>query len=157
MELRIAFAGVLRTLRILRKARYADLSDALSRRKISALENGEVSVTLERFDEIADSLDLDGVAMHALAIATATGKPYQDVLMQANAQLMALESEGALQTLDAQFDQGGTLVERSRGKPLNSANEQAVLDLKAKGLSQLEAAEHLEIPLTSVRRYWAKG
>lgn len=157
MELRIAFAGVLRTLRVLRKARYADLSDALSRRKISALENGEVSVTLERFDEIADSLDLGGVAMHALAIATATGQSYQDVLLQAGAQLQKLESEGALQKLDAQFDQEGKLVERSRGKPLNSANEQAVLDCKAKGFNQLEVAEQLGIPLTSVRRYWAKG
>ncbi|MBH3379628.1 MULTISPECIES: helix-turn-helix transcriptional regulator [Pseudomonas] len=156
MELRIAFAGVLRTLRILRKARYTDLSDALSRRKISALENGDVSVTLERFDEIANSLDLDGVAMHALAIATSSGQSYQDVLMRANAQLQALESEGALKTLDTQFDVEGKLVERSRGKPLNLANEQAVLDLKAKGLSQLEVAEYLKLPLTSVRRYWAK-
>ena len=157
MELRTAFAGVLRALRLVRRARYADVSDATHRRKVSALENAQTSITVEQFDELAQSLGLDPIAMLTLCIAHRQGEQPLTVIGRALTDVATFEAEGGMKVLDDQFDAGGNLIKRGRGKPLNADNERAVLALKAEGATQQQAAAQLGLALTSVREYWRKS
>ncbi|MDW9404674.1 helix-turn-helix transcriptional regulator [Pseudomonas soli] len=157
MQLRIAFAGVLRAFRLVRGARYADLSEATDRTKISALENAKTSITIEQLEQIADSLGVDPIAMLAMSIAQKQGEPALTVVGRALTHVAAFEAEGGMKALAEQFDDGGNLIKRKRGKPLNADNEAAVLALKAAGMKQQQVAEQLGLALTSVRDYWKKA
>jgi len=156
MDLRTAFAGVLRALRLVRGARYADLSDATHRRKVAELENAQTSVTLEQFDALAESLGLDSIALMALCVSVREGADTQDRIQEAMGKLVGFEAAGGMELIQEQFDAGGSLVKRSRGRPLNVENEKAVLALRAEGLSPQKAATRLGLALTSVMEYWKK-
>ncbi|WP_150788457.1 helix-turn-helix domain-containing protein [Pseudomonas fluorescens] len=157
MELRTAFAGVLRALRTVRRARYADVSDATHRRKVSALENAQTSITLEQFAELAESLGISPVAMLALCIARQEGKQPVEVIRGAAIEISNFQAGDGMEALSEQFDGDGSLIKRGRGKPLNAENERAVLDLKAGGATQQQAAAQLGLALSSVREYWKKN
>ena len=156
MDLRTAFAGVLRALRLVRGARYADLSDATHRRKIAELENAQTSITLEQFDALAESLGLDAISLMALCVAQREGGVARVRIGESMAKLADFEAAGGMELIQEQFDDTGSLVKRSRGRPLNADNEKAVLALKAEGLSPQQAATRLELALTSVMEYWRK-
>lgn len=157
MDLRTAFAGVLRALRLVRGARYADLYDATHRRKIAELENAQTSITLEQFDALAESLGLDAIALMALCVSEREGVVPQERILDSIAKLTDFEAAGGMKLIREQFDATGSLVKRSRGRPLNTENEKAVLALKAEGASPQQAATRLELALTSVLEYWRKA
>lgn len=157
MDLKTAFAGVLRALRLVRGARYADLSDATHRRKIAELENAQTSITLEQFDALAESLGLDAIALMALCVSEREGVVPQERILDSIAKLTDFEAAGGMKLIREQFDATGSLVKRSRGRPLNTENEKAVLALKAEGASPQQAATRLELALTSVLEYWRKA
>lgn len=156
MDLRTAFAGVLRALRLVRGARYADLSDATHRRKVAELENAQTSITLEQFDALAESLGLDAIALMALCVAQRDGIAAREQIQVSIGKLADFEAAGGMELIQEQFDAAGSLVKRSRGRPLNAENEKAVLGLKAEGLSPQQAATRLGLALTSVMEYWRK-
>ncbi|GLO12034.1 hypothetical protein PPUJ20028_06150 [Pseudomonas putida] len=156
MDLRTAFAGVLRALRLVRGARYADLSDATHRRKVAELENAQTSITLEQFDALAESLGLDAISLMALCVAQREGVVARVRIGVSMAKLADFETAGGMELIQEQFDDTGALVKRSRGRPLNADNEKAVLALKAEGLSPQQAATRLGLALTSVMEYWRK-
>ncbi|MFK3948338.1 XRE family transcriptional regulator [Pseudomonas fulva] len=156
MDLRTAFAGVLRALRLVRGARYADLSDATHRRKVAELENAQTSITLEQFDALAESLGLDAISLMALCVAQREGVVARVRIGESMAKLTDFEAAGGMELIQEQFDDTGALVKRSRGRPLNADNEKAVLALKAEGLSPQQAATRLGLALTSVMEYWRK-
>ncbi|WP_434588904.1 XRE family transcriptional regulator [Pseudomonas sp. R4-83] len=156
MDLRTAFAGVLRALRLVRGARYADLSDATHRRKIAELENAQTSITLEQFDALAESLGLDAIALMALCVSERDGVMPQQRILDSIAKLTDFEASGGMGLIREQFNTAGSLVKRSRGRPLNIENEKAVLVLKAEGASPQQAATKLGLALSSVMEYWRK-
>ncbi|WP_422394283.1 helix-turn-helix domain-containing protein [Pseudomonas poae] len=69
MQLRIALAGAIRALRLQRQLRHEDLSDASAKSKLSALERGETSITLEKFESLAEGLRIDPLALLALCMS----------------------------------------------------------------------------------------
>ncbi|QHG65159.1 XRE family transcriptional regulator [Pseudomonas putida] len=156
MDLRTAFAGVLRALRLVRGARYADLSDATHRRKIAELENAQTSTTLEQFDALAESLGLDSIALMALCVSVREKAVTRDRVQESMCKLVDFEAAGGMELIQEQFDAVGSLVKRPRGRPLNAENEKAVLALRAEGLSPQQAATRLGLALTSVMEYWRK-
>lgn len=70
--------------------------------------------------------------------------------------LTDFEAAGGMKLIREQFDATGSLVKRSRGRPLNTENETAVLALKAEGASPQQAVTRLGLALTSVMAYWRK-
>jgi DNA invertase Pin-like site-specific DNA recombinase len=156
MELKTEYSGVLRALRVILRARYADVSDATPRREVSALENAQTSITLEQFADLAESRGISPVAMLALCIGHRDGEDPNDVIHQADIDLLAIKTEGIVKALREQFDAERSLVKRGRGKPLNAENEKAVLALKEQGATKQEVAGELGLALSSVREYWRK-
>lgn len=155
MHLKIALAGTLRALRLNRRIRYEQLSDASPKSKISALERGEISITLEKFEKFAEALDIDPVALMALCMSARLGTPYPTLLEHASLQLKAFEAEGGLKLLADQFADGA-LVQRTRGKPVNTDNLDAVRKLKAEGMTQAQISQELGLSATIVHRHWKR-
>lgn len=155
MHLKIALAGTLRALRLNRRVRYEQLSDASAKSKISALERGETSITLEKFESLAVALDIDPLALMALCMSARLDTPYPTLIEQARAQLKAFEAEGGLELLADQFAEG-ELVQRTRGKPVNTDNLNAVRKLKAEGMTQAQIVQELGISPTIVNRHWKR-
>jgi len=155
MHLKIALAGALRALRLNRCLRYEQLSDASPKSKVSALERGETSITLERFENLAEALDIDPLALMALCMSARLGTPYPSLFEKAREQLEAFEADGGFELLADQFVDG-ELVQRTRGKPMNTDNLNAVRELKASGMTQAQIAQKLDLSPTMVNRNWKR-
>lgn len=155
MQLKIALAGALRALRLNRRFRYEQLSDASARSKISALERGETSITLEKFESLAAALEIDPLALLALCMSARLDTPYTSLIQNAHKQLRAFEADGGLELFADQFADGA-LVLRTRGKPADTETLEAVRTLKAAGMMQARIAEQLGLSPTTVNRHWKR-
>ncbi|QRI87869.1 helix-turn-helix domain-containing protein [Pseudomonas putida] len=155
MQLRIALAGTLRALRLNRRFRYEQLSDASVKSKISALERGEAGITLEKFESLAEALEIDPLALFALCMSARRGTPYPSLLESARENLRAFEAEGGMEVLADQFADGA-LVKRSRGKPTNTGDLDAVRKLKAKGMTQAQISKELGLSPSTVSDHWKR-
>ncbi|WP_411959035.1 helix-turn-helix domain-containing protein [Pseudomonas sp. s4] len=155
MQLRIAIAGAIRALRLKRGLRYEHLYEASAKSKISALERGETSITLEKFEALSEALKIDSLALLALSMSAQQGIPYSSLINNAYEQLRAFEAEGGIELLAEQFA-NEELVQRPRGKPANTENLNAVRRLKEAGLSQARIADELGLSPTIVNRHWKR-
>lgn len=155
MHIKIALAGTLRALRLNRRLRYEQLSEASGRSKISALERGETSITLEKFESLAEALEINPLALMALCMSARLDTPYQKLIEDAYEQLRLFEADGGMGLLSEQFS-AGALVQRTRGKPLNNENLDAVQRLKSAGMTQAQIARELGLSATIVNRYWKR-
>ncbi|MEE4622385.1 helix-turn-helix domain-containing protein [Pseudomonas alliivorans] len=155
MHLKIALAGALRALRLSRRVRYEQLSDASAKSKISALERGETSITLEKFESLAEALEIDPLALLALCMSARLETPYTSLLENAHKQLRAFESDGGLELFADQFADGA-LVQRTRGKPADTETLEAVRALKIGGMTQARIAGQLGLSPTTVNRHWKR-
>ncbi|MBD8602506.1 transcriptional regulator [Pseudomonas sp. CFBP 8771] len=155
MHIKIALAGTLRALRLNRRMRYEQLSEASGRSKISALERGETSITLEKFESLAEALEINPLALMALCMSARLDTPYQKLIEDAYEQLRLFEADGGMGLLSEQFS-AGALVQRTRGKPVNNENLDAVQRLKSSGMTQAQIARELGLSATIVNRYWKR-
>lgn len=155
MHLTTALAGVLRAIRLQRGLRYESLSDASAKSKISALERGETSITLEKFESLAGALQIDPLALMALCMSTRHGVPYSSLIETAHDQLQDFAVNGGLEVLAEQYV-GKELVQRGRGKPTNPDKLGAVRELKARGMTQAQIARELGYSPTVVNRLWKR-
>ena len=155
MHLKTALAGALRALRLNRRLRYEKLSDASARSKISALERGETSITLEKFESLAVALEIEPLALMALCMSARLGMPYPSLLEKAHEQLRAFELDGGIDLLAEQFADGA-LIRRTRGKPQKTENLNAVRKLKAEGMTQAQIAKELGFSPSVVNRHWKR-
>ena len=155
MQLKIALAGALRALRLSRRLRYEQLSDASAKSKISALERGETSITLEKFESLAEALEIDPLALLALCMSARVDTPYLSLIENACKQLRTFEADGGLELLADQFS-NGALVQRTRGKPADTETLDVIRKLKVTGMSQAQIAKQLGLSPTTVNRHWKR-
>ena len=155
MQLRIALAGAIRALRLQRQLRHEDLSDASAKSKLSALERGETSITLEKFESLAEGLRIDPLALLALCLSKRLNTPYPALMETALKQLRAFEKEGGLRVLAEQLPDG-EVAHRKPGKPQNRKGESVVRELKVAGMNQSQIARETGLALSTVHRYWKR-
>lgn len=153
MTLKIEIAAVLRAVRQMRATSYDGMRDAGANSTISLLERGKSGVTLDKLSEIAQALDFDLITFIVLCVALQRGTSPEAAYEEASQQLQAFLKAGGQLLVDAQFT-GRTLNQRPPGKPGKAVNQNAVLKLKAEGLSQREVARRLGLPRTTVQSYW---
>lgn len=155
MQLRIALAGAIRALRLQRQLRHEDLSDASVKSKLSALERGETSITLEKFESLAEGLRIDPLALLALCMSKRLNTPYPILIETALRQLRAFEKDGGLSVLAEQISDG-EIAPRKPGKPQNKGSENIVRELKTAGMNQSQIARETGLALSTVHRYWKR-
>ena len=155
MQLRIALAGAIRALRKQRQLRHEDLSDASVKSKLSALERGETSITLEKFESLSEGLRISPLALLALCMSQQLDTPYPLLIEAALKQLRVFEKEGGLGILAEQLTDGG-VAHRKPGKPQNVGSESVVRELKIAGMNQSQIARETGLALSTVHRYWKR-
>lgn len=150
-----AFAAVLRALRLTRGLSQGALADALSAPRLSALESGKSTPSLDRLEALSDLLNISPTAVLALTQAIQSNEPASAILERARLDLIAFEQEGGMDHLSAQLDQG-SLVKRSAGKHFDDARHRRVLQCKADGLTQKETATRLGLSTSTVHDLWKR-
>ena len=153
MKLTVELAAVLRAIRKQRGLSYSELNDATSRTNLGLLERGKVAVRFGKLADLAAALDFDLTAMVALCISLERGESAQDVLTSAALELRRFQDAGGMELLQEQMT-GSELTQRPSGKPAKTKNIQAVLELKAQGLTQADVIRLLGLSQSSVQRYW---
>jgi transcriptional regulator with XRE-family HTH domain len=153
MSLKKEIGAAIRSIRTVRGADYGDLAEVSVKANINKLEQGLSNITLEKLVDLSKALQFDSVALLAMCVAMQNGEHYSLTLKRAADQLDAFQAEGGMELFSSQLI-GRELLQRPRGKPKKTNNEEAVRELKAAGFSQAEAVEKLGLAKSTVNRYW---
>ncbi len=153
MSLKKEIGAAIRSIRTVRGADYGDLAEVSVKANINKLEQGMSNITLEKLVELSKALQFDSVALLAMCVAIQNEEHYSLTLKRATDQLDAFQAEGGMELFSSQLI-GRELVQRPRGKPKKTKNEEAVRELKAAGFSQADVVEKLGLSKSTVHRYW---
>jgi len=153
MSLKKEIGAAIRSIRTVREADYGDLAEVSVKANINKLEQGMSNITLEKLVELSKALQFDSVALLAMCVAMQNEEHYSLTLKRAEDQLDVFQAEGGMELFRSQLI-GGELIQRPRGKPRKTKNEQAVRELKAAGFTQAEVVEKLGLSKSTVHRYW---
>ncbi|QVX16713.1 helix-turn-helix transcriptional regulator [Pseudomonas congelans] len=147
MSLRKSYAAVVQLLRTRKGLSQAKLAGSLTQAHVSELELGRSSATIEMSARLASALKVEPITLLALAAASHDKCTVREALLAALAEAESLELADTLLPTEPQVIDPSRVLEAKR-KWL------AVQELKAKGLSQSEAAKHLGVPESTLRRLW---
>ena len=153
MSLKKEIGAAIRSIRTVRGADYGNLAEVSVKANINKLEQGMSNITLEILVELSKALQFDSVALLAMCVAIQNEEHYSLTLKRATDQLDAFQAEGGMELFSSQLI-GRELVQRPRGKPKKTKNEEAVRELKAAGFSQADVVEKLGLSKSTVHRYW---
>ena len=120
---------------------------------MSNIEHAKSSPTLLTMEEFSSVLDIDLVALLAVASAYARHQTPKEFLKGVAAEIAKLEKLGVLDKLHHEFEDGKLHSVHPRIRS-GEANRQAVLKCKAEGKSQKETAELLGLDKSRVSRLW---
>jgi transcriptional regulator with XRE-family HTH domain len=147
MSLRKSYAAVVQLLRTQKGLSQAKLAGPITQAHVSELELGRSSATVETSAHLASSLGIEPVTLLALTVASHEQRSTREVLLASLAEAEALGIADAALPTEPRVMTPPVVLEAKR-KWL------AVQELKAKGLSQSEAARQLGIPESTLRRLW---
>lgn len=147
MSLRYSFAAVLQLLRLRKGITQPSMTKHVNQQTVSKLEMARSSVSLETSYKLAAGLEIETVTLVALTIASHDRRTARDILLASLAEVEGLDLADV-----------AVPAEPERLPPMNisGAREklEAVQKLKAKGLTQVEAARQLGMPESTLRRFW---
>jgi transcriptional regulator with XRE-family HTH domain len=147
MSLRKSYAAVVQLLRTQKGLSQAGLSGVVTQTHVSELEQGKSSATVDMSARLALALNVEPITLLALAVASHEKRSVREALLASLAEAEALGLADTLLPSEPQALAAPSVVEAKK-KWL------AVQGLKAKGLSQSEAARHLGMPESTLRRLW---
>ena len=147
MSLRKSYAAVVQLLRTRKGLSQAKLAGSFTQAHVSELELGRSSATIEMSARLASALKVEPITLLALAAASHEKCTVREALLSALAEAESLGLADTPLPTEPQVMAPSRVLEAKR-KWL------AVQELKAKGLSQSEAAKHLGVPESTLRRLW---
>lgn len=147
MSLRKSYAAVIQLLRTQKGLPQAGLSGFVTQTHVSQLERGNSSATVDMSARLALALNVELITLLALAVASHEKRSLREALLASLAEAEGLGlADTLLPTEPVAMNPPRELEARRKWL--------AVEELKAKGLSQSEAARHLGIPESTLRRLW---
>jgi len=147
MSLRKSYAAVVQLLRSQKGLSQRDISGSVTQSHISVLELGKSSATVDMSAQIATALKVEPITLLALAVASHEKRSVREALLAALAEAEALGlADTPLPTEPKAMNPHRELEAKRKWL--------AVHEMKAKGLSQSEAARHLGMPESTLRRLW---
>ncbi|KWS73168.1 MULTISPECIES: helix-turn-helix domain-containing protein [Pseudomonas syringae group] len=147
MSLRKSYAAVVQLLRTQKGLSQAKLAGSITQAHVSELELGKSSATVDMSVRLAFALNVEPITLLALAVASHEKRSMREVLLGALAEAESLGLADTPLPTEPQVMAPSRVLEAKR-KWL------AVQELKTKGLSQSEAAKHLGVPESTLRRLW---
>lgn len=147
MSLRKSYAAVVQLLRTQKGLSQAGLSGSVTQTHVSELELGRSSATVDMSARLASALNVEPITLLALAAASHEKRTVREALLAALAEAEALGlADTPLPTEPKAMNPHRELEAKRKWL--------AVHEMKAKGLSQSEAARHLGMPESTLRRLW---
>lgn len=147
MSLRQAFAAALKFVRAHHKLLQQDVSSGVTQARVSQLESGKNSATLETTQQIAQAISMTTTSFVATVMAAQGKTTPRQVLNEALAEL------DAMGLLDADISEH--VPDSSHPVSQKSANTRAqVQKLKAEGHRHVDVARILGLGKSTVTRYW---
>ncbi|MCO7524883.1 helix-turn-helix domain-containing protein [Pseudomonas asiatica] len=147
MSLRYSFAAVLQLLRLRKGITQPAMTKHVNQQTVSKLEMARSSVSLDTSYKLAAGLEIETVTLVALTIASHDRRTARDILLASLAEVEGLDLADV-----------AVPAEPERLTPMNISRAreklEAVQKLKAKGMTQVEAARHLGMPESTLRRLW---
>ncbi|MGO3984248.1 helix-turn-helix transcriptional regulator [Pseudomonas sp. SAS7] len=98
MSLNSSFAIVLRALRSQRKITQRDFGDT-SRTFLSKLEGGKSSLTLDKFEQVSQRLEVSSLTLLTLTLSLESGKSSAELIDDLRLEIESLERDGGLPRL----------------------------------------------------------
>lgn len=149
MSLRKSYAAVVQLLRTQKGLSQAKLADSITQAHVSELEQGKSSATVDMSARLASALNVEPITLLALAVASHEKRSVREALLASLAEAESLGlADSSLPTEPSVITPPGVLEAKRKWL--------AVQELKTKGLSQSEAARHLGLPESTLRRLWHK-
>lgn len=151
--LKESLAAVLRLSRSSRGLSQEDFHGRVESRHMNNIEHAKSSVTLSSLENLAAVLDIDPIALLAVASSHDKKLTSKEFLKYLASEISKLEKLGVLEKLDGEFRDGklDSIHPRIRSSALNRA---AVQKCKAEGKTQKETAELLGLGKATVSRLW---
>jgi transcriptional regulator with XRE-family HTH domain len=154
MPLRSALAAILRLTRSARGLSQEQFHAGVEARHIHNLEHAVSSATLDTLESIASRLEIDPVALLALASIFERGQSTADYLSHLSVELQKLENLGVIAALPSQFENGKLRTGKAGRRPLPPERVKAVLTCKAEGMTQKETGMKLGMAPSTVNKIW---
>lgn len=124
MTLKTSFARVLRSIRAERNISQRDFIDT-SRTFLSKLENGKSSLTLDKLEQISQSLELGPLTLLTLTLSLESGKPAADLISELRAEIEDLAGDAGVPGLESATQRRGAAEPQSRRKAQAARDGQA--------------------------------
>ncbi len=156
MPMKETLAAVLRLTRSAHGLSHEDFHGQVEARHMSNIEHAKSSITLATLHNLATVLEIDPVALLAVASCYEKKLSPRDFLKHLAAEMGKLERLGVLHKLDGEFKDGklDSVHPRIRSASLNKA---AVQQCKAEGKTQKETAGLLGLAKSTVSRLWKEA
>ena len=156
MPLRDPLAAVIRLVRSARGLAKEDFHGQLDAKHVYNLEHAKTSVTLDTLEILAERLNIEPLALLAVAASYEKQQSPEDFLKYLNEEIKTLKDLGVLEGLPTQF-LDGALKPRLPGQRTPPEKVDAVLRCRAHGLTQKQASEILGMPTSTVGRIWNRA
>lgn len=154
MPLRLALAAILRLTRKARGLSQEQLATAVEARHLHNLEHAKSSVTLDTLEGIAERLDVDALALLAMASSYERQQSTADFLSFLSREIQKLEELGVMASLPSEFQDGDLRTGKAGKRPVPAEKIQAVLAYKAKGFTQKQTCSELGMAASTVNKIW---
>ncbi|MFI8558208.1 helix-turn-helix domain-containing protein [Pseudomonas putida] len=103
MSLKSSFAIVLRALRSKRNISQRDFGDT-SRTFLSRLEGARASITLDKFEQVSQRLQLSPLTILTITLSEQSGRPAADLIDSLRCEIEHLQGDGGLPGLEVVAD-----------------------------------------------------
>ncbi|WP_409279896.1 helix-turn-helix domain-containing protein [Pseudomonas sp. KCJK8751] len=153
MSLKPAFAAMLRSVRDAQSRTQENVATSTSRTYLGLLENGSSNVSLDKLNELADSLGLSPLTLIALTLSAHDGCCATETLQRAHNEIHELGEAVKLEAMRAHLVEG-KLVKRKPHRPADADKLVRVQACKAKGMTQSATARELGLSKGTVHLLW---
>ena len=154
MPLRLALAAILRLTRTARGLSQEQVASAVEARHLHNVEHAKSSVTLDTLESIAERLDVDVLALLALASSYERQQSTADFLSFLSDEIQKLEQLGVLASLPSEFQDGDLRTGKAGKRPVSPEKIQAVIACKAQGFTQKQTCLQLGMAASTVNKIW---
>ncbi|EPA96860.1 Fis family transcriptional regulator [Pseudomonas sp. G5(2012)] len=114
-------------------------------------------MTLKMLESISERLDVDVVALLAVASSYDRQETLEDYMSYLQSEIEKLRDLRVLENVPAKFDNGELVAAKAGKPPIASDKIKAVLSFKADGLTQKEISVKLGMPVSTVHKIWHSG
>ncbi|WP_247256900.1 helix-turn-helix domain-containing protein [Pseudomonas moorei] len=156
MPLRDSLAAVIHLVRLARGLTKDDFPGQLDAKHVYNLENAKSSATLDTLEMLAETLEVEPLALLVIAASFEKYQTPEDFLKYLNKETKKLKDLGVVEGLPAQF-KDGVLIPRKTGMRTPKEKIEAVLRCRADGMTQKQASDIVGIPTSTVNRIWWRG